>query len=59
MQREDQACASCLVLACNSRSAQDQITEWATRAYFLYGGQPTLLQQPNVIYPSKYIIVHL
>lgn len=53
MQRDDQACASCLVLACSSRNTHDQIAEWATRAYFLYGGQPILIQAPSVNYPSN------
>ncbi|XP_071953322.1 nuclear pore complex protein Nup155-like [Antedon mediterranea] len=36
----DQACASCLILAC-SRIAQDQqVSEWAAQAFFRYGGEP-------------------
>ncbi|KAI5740100.1 hypothetical protein M8J76_000495 [Diaphorina citri] len=39
-QSEDQACASCLILACNSNAQNITISEWATRAFFLYGGEP-------------------
>uniref|UniRef100_A0A8D8PSS0 Nuclear pore complex protein Nup155 n=4 Tax=Cacopsylla melanoneura TaxID=428564 RepID=A0A8D8PSS0_9HEMI len=39
-QSEDQACASCLILACNSSTQNLTISEWATRAFFLYGGEP-------------------
>ena len=38
-----QAAATCLILAC-SRSLQDtQLAEWATRAFFMYGGEPRLV----------------
>jgi len=40
-----EASAICLVLA-TSQSVQDaQIAEWATRAFLLYGGLPSLMQQ--------------
>lgn len=35
--KEDQACATCLVLACSAQASQQQIAEWATRAFFKYG----------------------
>ena len=42
-----QASATSLVLAC-SRSIQDQqISEWATRAFLLYGGDPKLVFPPQ------------
>ena len=42
-----QASATCLVLAC-SRAIQDQqIAEWATRAFLLYGGEPKLMFPPQ------------
>lgn len=42
---ETQAVATCLVLAC-SRALQDaQVAEWATRAFFLYGGEPRISYQ--------------
>ncbi|XP_046996559.1 nuclear pore complex protein Nup155 [Schistocerca americana] len=39
-QREEQACATCLMLACLDSAQNAQIAEWATRAFFLYGGEP-------------------
>lgn len=39
-QREDQACATCLILACLDSAQNAQLSEWATRAFFLYGGEP-------------------
>ena len=42
MHSEVQAAATALVLAC-SQSVQDaQIAEWATRSFFLFGGEPRL-----------------
>lgn len=39
-----QACAIALILACGSKSTQDaKISEWATSAFFHYGGEPQLL----------------
>lgn len=35
----DQACAMALILACNNIT-NTQMAEWATRAFFLYGGDP-------------------
>lgn len=46
LHQEDQACAMCLILACLSPSVQDNmISEWATRACFLYGGEPQIRVQ--------------
>lgn len=39
-QNEDQACATCLILACLENIQNIQISEWATRAFFMYGGEP-------------------
>ncbi|KAK9508420.1 hypothetical protein O3M35_005984 [Rhynocoris fuscipes] len=36
----DQACAMALILACNNLMTNTQMAEWATRAFFLYGGDP-------------------
>lgn len=41
-QSEDQSCAMCLVLACNINAQNITISDWATRAFFLYGGEPKL-----------------
>lgn len=40
VQKEEQACATCLILACLESQQNKQISEWATRAFFLYGGEP-------------------
>lgn len=45
-QSEDQACASCLVLACNTNAQNIAVSEWATRAFFLYGGEPKFAPSP-------------
>ncbi|XP_073944058.1 nuclear pore complex protein Nup154 [Choristoneura fumiferana] len=37
----DQACACALYLACEENTSDLSISEWATRAFFLYGGQTT------------------
>ncbi|XP_075223372.1 nuclear pore complex protein Nup154 isoform X2 [Lycorma delicatula] len=39
-QTEQQAAATCLIIACNQSSQNTQLSEWATRAFFLYGGEP-------------------
>ncbi|KAI8435062.1 hypothetical protein MSG28_003473 [Choristoneura fumiferana] len=51
----DQACACALYLACEENTSDLSISEWATRAFFLYGGQTTpapivskVLTSPNV-----------
>ncbi|XP_011313670.1 nuclear pore complex protein Nup155 [Fopius arisanus] len=38
-QSPEQACATCLILATLESSQNAQLSEWATRAFFLYGGQ--------------------
>ncbi|XP_024084605.1 nuclear pore complex protein Nup154 isoform X1 [Cimex lectularius] len=45
-QGTDQACAMALILACNFMTTQAQLAEWATRAFFLYGGDPKHIIQP-------------
>ncbi|XP_063620313.1 nuclear pore complex protein Nup154 [Cydia splendana] len=43
----EQACACALYLACEETNSGDMsISEWATRAFFLYGGQVTQHPQP-------------
>ncbi|KAK2179646.1 hypothetical protein NP493_478g02009 [Ridgeia piscesae] len=36
----EQACATCLILACTTRAVDKEVIDSATRAYFLYGGEP-------------------
>ncbi|CAH1772348.1 unnamed protein product [Owenia fusiformis] len=40
LHKEAQACATCLILACSKAAVDQEIAEWATRAFFLYGGEP-------------------
>ncbi|KAK0174071.1 hypothetical protein PV328_007188 [Microctonus aethiopoides] len=52
-QSPEQACATCLILATLESSQNAQLSEWATRAFFLYGGQhasPQNLDTHNTIY---------
>ncbi|KAL3869881.1 hypothetical protein ACJMK2_042508 [Sinanodonta woodiana] len=35
----EQACATCLILACTRLAADQQVADWARMAFFLYGGE--------------------
>ncbi|KAJ1526290.1 hypothetical protein ONE63_009443 [Megalurothrips usitatus] len=50
VQSEEQACATCLILACLESTQNAQLAEWATRAFFLYGGEPRtgVAARPNI-----------
>lgn len=39
LHREDQACATCLILACSSAAYDREVASWATRSFFRYGGE--------------------
>ncbi|XP_033607158.1 nuclear pore complex protein Nup155 isoform X2 [Cryptotermes secundus] len=41
-QKEEQACATSLILACLQSAQNLQVAEWATRAFFMYGGEPKI-----------------
>ncbi|XP_042309327.1 nuclear pore complex protein Nup155 [Sceloporus undulatus] len=48
----EQACATCLILACSSAACDREVSSWATRAFFRYGGEaqmrfPSLLSPPS------------
>ncbi|XP_018320831.1 nuclear pore complex protein Nup154 [Agrilus planipennis] len=43
MQKEDQACATSLILACSDNVENHDVAEWATRSFFLYGGEPRIM----------------
>ncbi|XP_001605127.2 nuclear pore complex protein Nup155 isoform X2 [Nasonia vitripennis] len=54
-QSPEQACATCLILATLESSQNAQLSEWATRAFFLYGGQriaPVQSTEPHTPFPS-------
>lgn len=42
IQKEDQACATCLILASLESDDNVEVAEYATRAFFLFGGEPRL-----------------
>ncbi|CAL1535434.1 unnamed protein product, partial [Lymnaea stagnalis] len=39
LHRIDQACAATLVLACSRAAADEQVSDWARMAFFMYGGE--------------------
>jgi len=41
-----QAACACLILACSQSIQEERVSEWATRALFLYGGEPRLIFPP-------------
>ncbi|XP_008546864.1 nuclear pore complex protein Nup155 [Microplitis demolitor] len=43
-QNPEQACATCLILATLESTQNAQLSEWATRAFFLYGSQRNVNQ---------------
>lgn len=43
-QKIEQSCATGLILACSESVQNAEVAEWATRAFFLYGGEPKLTQ---------------
>ncbi|XP_072448887.1 nuclear pore complex protein Nup155 isoform X2 [Chiloscyllium punctatum] len=57
LHREEQACASCLILACSTAANDREVSAWATRAFFRYGGEaqmrfPAAIQQPVNVGPT-------
>lgn len=42
IQKEDQACATALILASLETEDNIEVAEFATRAFFLFGGEPKL-----------------
>uniref|UniRef100_A0A3Q4GBE5 Nucleoporin 155 n=1 Tax=Neolamprologus brichardi TaxID=32507 RepID=A0A3Q4GBE5_NEOBR len=66
LHREEQACATALILACSSAACDREVSQWATRAFFRYGGEaqmrfPAALASPSTVGPvmsSPYNIYH-
>ncbi|XP_039606595.1 nuclear pore complex protein Nup155 [Polypterus senegalus] len=57
LHREEQACATCLILACSTASYDREVTVSATRAFFRYGGEaqmrfPSAPMVPSNVGPS-------
>uniref|UniRef100_A0A8C0J747 Nucleoporin 155 n=1 Tax=Chelonoidis abingdonii TaxID=106734 RepID=A0A8C0J747_CHEAB len=56
LHQEDQACATCLILACSTAACDREVSAWATRAFFRYGGEaqmrfPSALPPPSNLGP--------
>ncbi|NWS72090.1 NU155 protein, partial [Crotophaga sulcirostris] len=56
LHQEDQACATCLILACSNAACDREVSVWATRAFFRYGGEaqmrfPSALPPPINVGP--------
>ncbi|KAF2984648.1 hypothetical protein EK904_012569 [Melospiza melodia maxima] len=56
LHQEDQACATCLILACSNAAYDREVSAWATRAFFRYGGEaqmrfPSALPPPSNVGP--------
>ncbi|KFO90279.1 Nuclear pore complex protein Nup155, partial [Buceros rhinoceros silvestris] len=56
LHQEDQACATCLILACSNAACDREVSAWATRAFFRYGGEaqmrfPSALPPPINVGP--------
>lgn len=53
LHQPDQACATCLILACSHAACDREISVWATRAFFRYGGEAQMRIQPSLPAPAN------
>lgn len=56
LHREEQACATSLILACSTAACDREVSQWATRAFFRYGGEaqmrfPAAMTNPSTVGP--------
>ncbi|KAK5879013.1 hypothetical protein CesoFtcFv8_024365 [Champsocephalus esox] len=56
LHREEQACGTALILACSSSACDREVSQWATRAFFRYGGEaqmrfPAAMGSPSTVGP--------
>ncbi|XP_073334583.1 nuclear pore complex protein Nup155 [Pagrus major] len=56
LHREEQACATALILACSGAACDREVSQWATRAFFRYGGEaqmrfPAAMNSPSTVGP--------
>lgn len=56
LHREEQACATSLILACSAAACDREVSQWATRAFFRYGGEaqmrfPAAMTNPSTVGP--------
>ncbi|XP_028318058.1 nuclear pore complex protein Nup155-like [Gouania willdenowi] len=57
LHREEQACATSLILACSTAACDREVSQWATRAFFRYGGKAQMrfpAAGPEVIFSGKH-----
>ncbi|XP_034048068.1 nuclear pore complex protein Nup155 [Thalassophryne amazonica] len=53
LHREEQACATALILACSSAACDREVSQWATRAFFRYGGEAQVRFSAAITSPSN------
>ncbi|XP_065120565.1 nuclear pore complex protein Nup155 isoform X1 [Paramisgurnus dabryanus] len=53
LHREEQACATALILACSTAACDREVSVWATRAFFRYGGEAQMRFPSAVSAPSN------
>ncbi|XP_068608928.1 nuclear pore complex protein Nup155 [Brachionichthys hirsutus] len=56
LHREEQACATALILACSNAACDREVSQWATGAFFRYGGEaqmrfPAAMTSPSTVGP--------
>lgn len=56
LHKEEQACATALILACSNAACDLEVSQWATRAFFRYGGEaqmrfPAAMTSPSTVGP--------
>ncbi|XP_055009950.1 nuclear pore complex protein Nup155 [Boleophthalmus pectinirostris] len=56
LHREEQACATSLILSCSTAACDREVSQWATRAFFRYGGEaqmrfPAAMTNPSTVGP--------
>ncbi|XP_056402290.1 nuclear pore complex protein Nup155 isoform X2 [Hyla sarda] len=51
--QQDEACATCLILACSHAACDREISVWATRAFYRYGGEAQMRFQPSLPAPAN------
>jgi len=51
--REDQACATALILACSTSVQDSQVADWAARSLFIHGGEVKVAPISTVASPAS------
>ncbi|XP_076159281.1 nuclear pore complex protein Nup155 isoform X1 [Alosa pseudoharengus] len=53
LHREEQACATALILACSNAACDREVSIWSTRAFFRYGGEAQMRIPSTLAAPSN------